>query len=398
MTRTIRTSLLLVLVMFALPAFAKDKKKEKKEEEDVEAAPEIIVNEGDFKEDEAADEPKVERLKEDEKTEEKEDENLDFDETEEEPDLNFKDDDEQKTVAPRAPGEDTAQTYRDQQRKCNDMTPDEEQIAWEAYLGKYPKSLFRERIETHQEELSQLMFGERVPGSDKGERAVDAAKRELNFATPVKLTPVDPRSHVSAGFEWGFPTWFGGNLDFEYQFRREFSAHAGVYRDFNGGVIAVGGKYALLKSARTGTIASTAVDIKFNTAPFFAAVRPILSFGQRVNVMSGLDLQAQLAADIEFRASSDVRWFGGFHAELRPNEIVYVFAETSIDVKYLGSKEPQPFQFMVTTFGLKFVPRKAQNEQGGGRAVAGLSAQAPYSAKYWGFYQGGLGGIFDYYL
>lgn len=85
------------------------------------------------------------------------------------------------------------------------MTPDEEQLVWESYLAKYPKSLFRDRIEEHMEELSAIMFGERVPGSDKGSAGVDAVDRELNFAQPFSLSSVDTRSHVSVGVQWGFP-------------------------------------------------------------------------------------------------------------------------------------------------------------------------------------------------
>jgi hypothetical protein len=392
----------LMLGLCVTPAYAKDKDKDKDKDDDedeVEVQPELKVNEDDFKEnDEDEAEPPPKRIEEDDK-EETGGDDLDFSDDEDKTDdIKFTDDDEQTSVQPRQPGEDTAQLYRAAQKKTTDMTPDEETIMWEDYLRKYPKSLFADRINDRMEELSAIMFGERVPGSDRGASAIDAAKRELNFATPLKMAPLDTRSHVSAGFDWGFPNWFSLNVDAEYAFLRELSAHVKVGRDFAGWTVSPGARYALIKSSRTGTLLSGGLDVKLNTSPFFPAFRPVVGFGQRLRVMKGLDLSAELAADLEVRESSDVRWFAGLHGELRPNDIVCVFWEWDWDTKYLNNPDVDPFRFFTTSFGLKFVPKKASNEQGDGRILAGMAASLPYATNYWGFYAGGVDVSGDFYF
>lgn len=388
--------MVLAALLVAVPAWGKDKKKT--DDEEAETQPELDVDEDDFKEAGDDDAPPPKRIEEDDKEEEGGDD-IDFSDDEDASEkLEFTDDDAQESVKPKGPGEDTASAYRDAQKKATDMTPDEEQLMWESYLKKYPNSLFRERIDTRMEELSAMMFGERVPGSDKGAGNVDAVMRELNFALPVKMSPVDTRSHASVGFEWGFPTWFSLNADFEYQFLRQLSAHAAIKRDFAGWTVSPGAKYALIKSSRTGTILSGGLDFKLNTAPFFVAFRPTVAFGQRIRVMQGLDLQAQIAADIEARDDSDIRYFAGFHAELRPNEIVSVFWEWDFDVKYLSNPDVDSFRFFTTTFGLKFQAKKQDDDSGDGRINAGMGAALPYATNYWGFYQGGVDVLGDFYF
>jgi hypothetical protein len=395
-------TVLLGALLFSSSAFAADKsKKDKKAEEDeVPTGEALDVDENDFKEAGGDDDtPPAERPKDDGPAEVEGDE-LDFsDDGDDKDDLQFTEDDEQQSVRPRGPGEDTAKLYRDAQRRCKDMTPDEEQLVWEEYLAKYPKSLFRDRIEAHMEELSAIMFGERVPGSDKGAGNVDAKDRELNFALPFGLSPADPRSHVSGGIQWGFPSWFGGKLDFEYAFMRQFSAHALLGRDFGGGVVQPGAKYAIIKSSRTGTLLTAGVDLKLNMSPTFLAVRPIVSFGQRFRVAKGLDIMGQMAVDIETREYSDLRYNWGLAANLAANETVSVFWEWSWDAKYLSHPDvPDSFLFFTTTFGLKFTALKSTDPQGDGRLDAGVGGVFPYATNYWGFYPGGVDLLVDYYL
>lgn len=394
-------SVLIASVLFAGSAFAADKKKDKKDDDDeIPMEKPLDVDESDFKDagDDVA-EPPPARLEEADK-EETEGDDLDFGDDEEEgDDIKFTDDDEQQTVKPREKGEDTAQLYRDTQKKCKDMTPDEEQLVWEEYLRKYPKTLFADRIEERMEELSAVMFGERVPGSDKGARQVDAVQRELNWSVPWGLSPIDPRSHISVGVQWGFPSWFGGKVDAEYAFMRQASAHVLLARDFAGGVVQPGAKYAIIKSSRTGTILTAGLDAKINMSPTFVAFRPIVSFGQRLRVMDGLDISAQVAADFETREASDIRYNWGLHGELRPNKIVSVFWEWQWDAKYLGNEDVKDsFRFFTTTFGLKFNAQKAKTEQGGGRLDAGVGASYAYVQNYWGFYAGGVDLMGDYYF
>lgn len=381
---------------------SKDKKKKSKkadDDDDIPIGDTLKVDESDFKEEAPETEPKPKPV-EDEAEPETEDE-LDFgDDENEEDDLKFTDgEDAQESVKPRQPGEDTAKLYRDTQKKCKDMTPDEEALVWEEYLKKYPKSLFRDRIDERMDELGALMFGERIPGSDKGARGVDAADRELNFAVPFSLATVDPRSRISVGVQWGFPSWFGGKVDAEYAFTRQFSAHALLGLDFAGPILQPGAKYAIIKSSRTGTILTGGLDVKLNLSPTFVAFRPSILFGQRFRVAKGLDIGAQIAADIETREDSDIRWNAGLHAELRPNDIISLFWEWSWDAKYISHPDvDDSFRFFTTTFGLKFNAMKARNEQGGGKLDVGVGAVFPYATNYWGFYAGGVDIMADYYL
>jgi hypothetical protein len=419
-------STLFASLLFASPAFAADKKKDddksdsssdskkddkkddkkgdkkKKDDDDIDLTKDLDVNPDAFKDadDKAADTAPVKKLDADET--EKEDDELDFnDDANDGDDLKFTDDDEQQSVKPRQPGEDTAQIYRDTQKKCKDMTPDEEQLVWEEYLRKYPKSLFKDRVETRMDELSSLMFGERVPGSDQGERGIDAAQRELNWSVPFSLSPIDTRSHISVGIQWGFPAWFGGKVDAEYAFMRQLSGHVLLGRDFAGAVVQPGVKYALIKSSRTGTLLSGGLDFKLNASPTFLAFHPVIGFGQRIRVLHGLDISAQIAADFETREDSDVRLNWGLHGELRPNETVAVFWEWSWDAKYIGNPDlphNDYFRFFTTTFGLKFNASKPKNEQGKGKIDAGVGAVFPYATNYWGFYAGGVDLMGDFYL
>jgi hypothetical protein len=399
------TSLLfasIAALLVSAPAFAADKaKKAAAEEADIPIGEALNVDEDDFKEAGDGDEaPPPKRIEEADKDEDDGSGELDFgDDAGGDEELQFGEEDEQQSVRPREAGEDTAKLYRDTQRRCKDMTPDEEQLVWEEYLGKYPKSLFRDRIEVHMEELSALMFGERVPGSDRGAGGIDAVDRELNFAQPFSLSPLDTRSHISVGIQWGFPSWFGGKLDAEYAFMRQLSGHVLLGRDFAGGVVQPGAKYAIIKSARTGTILSAGLDLKLNTSPTFLAFRPTVGFGQRIRVAQGLDLAAQMAVDIETREGSDLRYNWGLSANLRANETVSVFWEWSWDAKYLSHPDvSDSFRFFTTTFGLKFTAKKATNAQGDGRLDAGLGAVLPYATNYWGFYLGGVDLMADYYL
>lgn len=386
----------LTLLTLALPALAADKKKDEDDDE-VEVEKGLDVDESDFKEEGDDDAPPPARLEEDDKAEEEGDE-LDFDDEDDTEALKFTDEDDQKSVQPRQPGEDTAQIYRDGQKKVKDMSPDEEQIFWEDYLKRYPKSLFADRIETRMDELSVLMFGDRVEGSDIGARAVDAADRELNLTVPMKTAPVDTRTHVSVGAEWGFPSWASGQLDVEYAFLRQASAHLSLERDFAGAAISPGARYALIKSSRTGTVLSGGLDFKINAGPTFMAFRPTVGFGQRLRVMEGLDIQANMAIDVETREDSDLRWSWALVGGLRPNEIVSVFWEWNWDAKYLSNPDVDTFTFFTTNLGLKFQAKKATNEQGDGKIDVGIGASFPYTTNYWGFYAGSVNFLGDFYF
>ncbi len=62
-------------------------------------------------------------------------------------DEDFDDPGEDGTVKTRGPGEDTAEIYREALQDYERLSPDEEALAWERYLRKYPNSIFKSKIE-----------------------------------------------------------------------------------------------------------------------------------------------------------------------------------------------------------------------------------------------------------
>jgi hypothetical protein len=400
-----------LLALFAAgPAFAAPKDKTKKEEEE-DYSDDPTPDEDDFKEEGDDDAPPPARLEEGDKADpEAEPDDLDFTDEDDKP-LEFRDEEDQETVKPRGPGEDTAQIYRETQKKLSEATPDEELIAWESYLKKYPKSLFKERIDERTESLSAELFGERVPGSDKGARREDAANRELNFTSPLQFTSADPRTRIGATAELGIPNWFSPHLDAEFQLLRQLSVHAGLDQDVAGSAIVLGGKYGIIKSARTNTVLSAALDFKLNTGPTFPMLRPSILAGQKLPVLEGLYLQAEIGVDAELRDPAGLRLFYGFNAELRANQVVYAYLETTGTFKYLGAQDFDSFQFLVASFGMKFVPSKGGfptllANKGNSPfilhdkkpIVIVLGANIPYSARYWGFYRGSVTVGAEWYL
>jgi len=332
-------------------------------------------------------------------------EDLDFSDAPAGKKLDLQDEEVQESVKPRGPGEDTAELYRAQQQKNRDLNAEDELLAWERYLEKYPKSLFRDRIDARMEDLSANLFRERVPGSDKGAVKKDAALSELNFSRPQQWASVDPRSRLTAGVELGIPDWFAPKLTYEHAFSRELSVTAGMQQDLVNYALLGGVKYAVLKSARTGTIVTAGTDFKLYTDPSFPDLHPWIGAGQRFPVLFGLDVQAQVGADLEIRSPFATRYEAGLAAELRASEVVSAFVETSMDVKYPGGV-PYSFtgadgqtstmstesgsRFVVATFGLRFQAAKPKNADGDGRIDVGLGANVPASANYWGFYNGAV--------
>lgn len=397
-----RPALLFFLATLTLPAWAADDKKKKEDDDDIPES-EAPLNEDLFKEEseETEEGQPVERLQEDD-TEGTQDEpgDLDFVEPEQDENIEFNDDEDvQGDVKPRGPGEDTAELYRATTDRTRNMGPEEELLTWEQYLQKYPNSLFRERIEKRMDELSSDLFGERVPGSDQGGGSGGGgASQELGFALPMRLTPVDTRQRLSAGFEMGIPNWFGFKAEYEHQFMRQFSVSAGLKREYSGFVLHTGPRYALIKSARTGTILSGTLDLKLNASPAFLAIQPTIAVGQRIDVLSGLDLHAQFSVIPDFTNPLGMRYAGGAGAELRANEVVYAFLETSATFKYLSNDSFAPFEFMVASFGLKFVPGQKSGSTSDSQMQVGLGADAPYAWQYWGFYRGAFNGTFDWYM
>jgi hypothetical protein len=127
-------------------------------------------------------------------------------------------------------------------------------------------------------------------------------------------------------------------------------------------------------------------------------------------VLNGLYLQAEVGVTAELRDPPGLRYFYGFDAELRANDVVYAYVETTGTLKYLGSEDFGAFRFMVASFGMKFVPSKGglptvlANKDGPiimhdkKPFVVTLGANIPYSTNYWGFYQGSVTVGAEWYL
>ena len=314
------------------------------------------------------------------------------------PGLDFRDEEVQGAVKPRSPGEDNADLYRKQQQKVKDVTAVEEAFAWEGYLKRYPQSLFKDRIQSRMDDLEAETYRERVPGSDRGATLEDAAQRELNFAQPIQFASVDPRSRVRAGVELGIPNWFAPRFDFEYAVKRDLSVHGGLSRELTNSALNAGAKYALVKSARTGTLVTGGADVRLYTSPSFLGLHPWVGVGQRFDVLGGLDVQGSLGVDAEVREAFALRYEANAGAALQASPIVSAFVVTSTDTKYLKNDAVDPFRFMVASFGMKFQAVKPKNAEGDGRLDVHLAANIPYAYKYWGFYEGAVTIGADWYL
>jgi hypothetical protein len=68
-------------------------------------------------------------------------------------------------------GQDNSQIYREAVNRAKELSPEDELIAWERYLEKYPKSLFRDRIDARVDDLNELMYSDRIDTGDDGYKA-----------------------------------------------------------------------------------------------------------------------------------------------------------------------------------------------------------------------------------
>jgi hypothetical protein len=328
---------------------------------------------------------------------------------EEESELEFDDefgDDSRVQIA--GPGQDTARIYRAYLEEVSDLVPDEEALAWERYLKKYPNSLFQSRIDEHLTDLGDEMYDERI--EDRYIQVEDAGKAEIHFSQPLLLDSLDPRNKIRVGFEWGYPSYFNLYADYEHQLTREISVHGSIGNEYTGLNATVGGKYALLKSARTNTLVTGMLDAHLNMDPVFPALRPQVGVGHRFEgVAEGLDVMGQGGIDLViYNGAISPRYLGGANATLKLNDTVRAFFETYSYTKDIfsrggndkddasGSVTPDgSFRFNVVTFGIKFTTRKGQNTD---LYETSVGATAPYSYYYWSYHYGSVTGDFQYYL
>lgn len=298
---------------------------------------------------------------------------------------------------------DTEQVYRAALAKLSKLGPDEEMAGWEAYLAQYSDSVYRTRIEHRIEELEDLMYGQRIGGT--GDGTVDASQAELRFAHPLQLENIDPRTRISAAFEWGLPDYMNLVADYEHAIVRNFSAHGGIRRRYLGWNVEAGVHWALVKSLRTKMLVTVLADFRANTNPVYPGFRPQLAVGKRFGIVdamvqAGPDLTIRTFADAGGKPTTEFQplYTGGLNLFFSFSERVGGFLETSLYVKSVaddGAFDGGLFQFDVATFGLKFFP----GEEGKPKAQeVNFGATVPYAQQWWQFHYGSIMGQFDYYL
>ena len=276
------------------------------------------------------------------------------------------------------------------------MQADEEGMAWEAYLQTYPYSVFRKQIERRMDELGDAMFqGPRGAVAEVKTGQASKAKKDFNFSAGMLLDPIDPRSRIRAGFEWGYPDWINLIAQYEHEIKRDFSVHGGLSHRYTGWTMAAGTRYAIIKSSRTDFILTAIGDLQMNLAPVAPGVRPMIAAGKRFRFGSDsyMDLQAQTGSDLMFYPGMfSPRWLTGFNITVAPSERVKVFFETATVMKDMGSwsEKAGAFKFNQIAFGLRF--------QGKGKSVIGTGAAVPFTTNYWRHHFGAVMADYQYYL
>lgn len=287
-------------------------------------------------------------------------------------------------------GQDTSAAYREAQQDYAKLPPDEESMAWERYLRKYPNSLYKDRIAERMEKLLEDQYARNV--DQPIQSAADAGRRELYFTQPLTLETVNPRTRLLGGFEWGVPGYIAGKIDYEHQILRSFSAHAGINRRMTGWGLEPGVKWAVLKSAKTNTVVSLLGDLRLNFGPFFAGVRPQVAFGQ---IVGPFEVQAQVGIDAELRKYPAINLIGGVHMAYRINKSIGVFLESRVQHKHL-TRADGAFGFDTVSFGLKFYP-KVNKTDTFDRLEVDAGASVPYVRAYWQPHFGAINGQIAYY-
>jgi hypothetical protein len=310
--------------------------------------------------------------------------------------LQFDDEfEEQDSVKPRGPGEDTAEVYREALDDYSRLSPDEEALAWERYLRKYPNSIFKTQVQSRLDDLSSELYEDAMFG-DGGGRVMDAAKRELHFAQPMLLESIDPRTKLRAGFEWGYLDWVNLMVDYEYAITREFSGHVGVRQRFTGYTLEAGPKYSLIKSTRLGLLVTALGDFRANFNPGFAAFRPQLGVGKRFRLGEmHLDTNLQGGYDLVFFNGLSPRLVGGANVSLAASDNLRIYIESSTYMKGMGNDDIGSFRFNQLTFGMKFLEKKSKSKD---KYEAGFGASAPYSVNYWRYHYGAIAGDINLYM
>lgn len=290
-------------------------------------------------------------------------------------------------------GQDNSKIYSEAVEDYSEFAPDEEMIAWERYLEKYPESLYKDRIERRMDDLEEQLYRDRkAPDEDN---RLDADKRDVPISQALLLQNINPTSRLQTGFEWGLPSYINLMLDYEHGITREFSVHGGIRNRFLTWNAEVGARYAFIKSSRTQTLLTGILDFRLALDPAYVAIRPQIGFGQRIGEQ--LDIQAQVGIDQEFRKQAAVRLIGGVNVTFRIDDRVGLFAETNYNAKGFGDNEVAGlYTFPVGSFGLKLYP--AVKNQPDGFLEVNIGASVPYATRYYRWHEGSIMGQVNIYL
>lgn len=282
-------------------------------------------------------------------------------------------------------GQDNSKLYRNAVEDFSELAADEEMLAWDRYLEKYPNTLYRDRIERRLDDLEAELYQERKTVKD--DDRLDADQREVPISQALLLQNINPRNRFVGGFEWGLPNYINFMADYEHAFQRDLSVHGGIRNRFLTWNVEAGVRYAVIKSSRTQTLLTGIMDFRFALSPAYVAVRPQVAFGQRF--ADRVDVQAQIGIDQELRSGSQVRLIGGANVTVYIDERVSVFVETNYNAKGFTDDEVTGlFTFPVGSFGLKLRPEiKGQPD---GFLEFNIGASVPYATRYLRWHEGSI--------
>jgi hypothetical protein len=286
---------------------------------------------------------------------------------------------------------DTEAVYRKTLERLAKLDLDEQIEGWEQYLAQFPTTPYRSRIEKQIEDLTDQLYATR-PG---GETGVDAMDSELDFAHPLQLENINPRTRFQAAFEYGLPSYANLVLDYEHAILRNLSVHGGFRRRYLGFNAEVGARYAFVKSPRTKMLVTGMLDLRVNANPAYPGIRPQLGIGKQ---FGKLDVMIIGGTDLTVYQGVVPNLTGGASLFYSFSDRVGGFAETYLYARTLGPDEQfggGTYTFDVATFGLKFYPGKEGTPRD---KEINFGATVPYAQQYWQWHYGSIMGQFNYYL
>ena len=288
-------------------------------------------------------------------------------------------------------GQDNSQVYREAAEDYANLVPDEEMLAWEAYLRKYPNSIYRDRIEKRMDDLEAELYRARRAGTE--DTRLDADQREVPISQALLLENINPTTRLQTGFEWGLPDYINLLVDYEHGIQRNLSVHGGIRNRFQIWNLETGVRYALVKSSRTSTLVTAIADVRVAFNPAFIAFRPQIAAGK---MFGPIDVQLHGGVDLEARRASSVRIIGGANVTGRVDDRVAIFVETNYNAKGLTWEDGGAFQFPVASFGLKLYPQVGTRPEG--FMEVNLGASIPYATRYYRWHEGSIMGQVNFYL